>query len=327
MNCFSIPREIIIKQRGFLGNHDDDCDDHINELLVDLPTTEEFNERLQDDDSSALGRFLCVLVLNNERNILRINNAKLWEKNGKKNGMNDKIICAADGGKDLIAFASNGQRQFPDFCIGDFDSTAEDYENGVCENIKQSEDQDTTDMQKSIRFICREYRCREHSKSSTDVVILGAMGGRMDHEFANVAAIMEEKTYQDERVVFYDDDEFIGSDERMKLRPKFVCYDVLKTDCDDDDDDDHCGVQISFPISKGKTVIKFNQSSQSCGLFPFLGSTKVSTKGFKWDLFEQDLVMNSKISSSNVVEVDEGIGHAFVHVESDRDIWFTARIK
>ncbi len=85
------------------------------------------------------------------------------------------IICA-DGGYDSV------RRHYvnPDLLIGDFDSVLGELPAGV-ETIRLDAEKDDTDMMAAIRIaLQRGYR---------DFVLLGGLGGRIDHSFANFCAL------------------------------------------------------------------------------------------------------------------------------------------
>lgn len=88
---------------------------------------------------------------------------------------NSFVICA-DGGLDL-AIQKNIT---PDLIIGDFDSIQSELPESI-ETIRLQIEKDDTDMMAAIRVgLKRGFR---------DFVLLGAIGGRFDHSFANVCAL------------------------------------------------------------------------------------------------------------------------------------------
>ena len=88
---------------------------------------------------------------------------------------NSFVICA-DGGLDLAL----RQNITPNLIIGDFDSVKNQLPNNI-ETIRLQTEKDDTDMMAAIRIaIKRGYR---------DFILLGALGGRFDHSFANLCAM------------------------------------------------------------------------------------------------------------------------------------------
>jgi thiamine pyrophosphokinase len=185
------------------------------------------------------------------------------------------------------------------------------------ELIDLSRDQDTNDMEKCLNFILERGKYSYRDPVVSDVVIFNAMGGRFDHEFANISAILKAPGL-------------------LKGGPSYVCYDAYDNGAKEEE---KLGIQISFPIRRGYTVLKFKVPAKSLGIFPFNGKTKVWTSGLKWNLEnnkEEDnaknyeyFEMGRKISSSNetTFEDESRTKVTDVHVRCDKDVWFTARIQ
>ena len=76
---------------------------------------------------------------------------------------------------------------------------------------------------------------------------------------------------------------------------------------------------IAFVVQEGETRITFPKSllGTYCGYFPFLGKTKVSTRGLKYDTTDLDFEFGNFVSSSN--EVDQ----AEVFIETSAALLFT----
>lgn len=98
--------------------------------------------------------------------------ASLYIKNNKF----DKII-AVDGG---LSFA-NRMELIPDYIVGDFDTVPEfvlEQYNGKSEIIRFNPEKDNTDSDLAIRLAC--------DIASSEIVIIGATGRRIDHTIANI---------------------------------------------------------------------------------------------------------------------------------------------
>jgi len=185
------------------------------------------------------------------------------------------------------------------------------------ELIDLSRDQDTNDMEKCLNFILERGKYSYRDPVVSDVVIFNAMGGRFDHEFANISAILKAPGL-------------------LKGGPSYVCYDAYDNGAKEEE---KFGIQISFPIRRGYTVLKFKVPAKSLGIFPFNGKTKVWTSGLKWNLGNNKkednaknyeyFEMGRKISSSNetTFEDESRTKVTDVHVRCDKDVWFTARIQ
>lgn len=106
-------------------------------------------------------------------------------------------IIAADGGQ-------NRAREFglqPDCVIGDFDSTTLD-EDFDCIYITYPAEKDLTDTEAALTHAL-EKGCR-------NVILLGGMGGRLDHTMGNISLL--DKYYSS-----FDHMEFIDGKNRMEL--------------------------------------------------------------------------------------------------------------
>ena len=85
----------------------------------------------------------------------------------------DFIICA-DGGYDIAA----AEGIAPDIVIGDMDSSVCEYPEDTIVAPTEKDDTDT--------ILCIDYGV---SKGYTDFVIVGGIGGRLDHTFANLQTL------------------------------------------------------------------------------------------------------------------------------------------
>jgi len=89
----------------------------------------------------------------------------------------DLIICA-DGGANMAT--SHGWH--PDVLVGDMDSVAPailaDLESSGCKVMRHSPRKDETDLELALMEAVE--------RGATDIVVLGAIGGRVDHTIANV---------------------------------------------------------------------------------------------------------------------------------------------
>lgn len=106
-------------------------------------------------------------------------------------------IIAADGGQ-------NRAREFglqPDCVIGDFDSTTLD-EDFDCIYITYPAEKDLTDTEAALTHAL-EKGCR-------NIILLGGMGGRLDHTMGNIGLL--DKYYRS-----FDHMEFIDGKNRMEL--------------------------------------------------------------------------------------------------------------
>ena len=94
------------------------------------------------------------------------------------------LKVAADGGADRIPAELR-----PDVLVGDMDSCSDETEARLRDagvEVRRVACQDTTDLQKCLRFV----RDTVRRPSATTVVLLGATGGRIDHEMAAFHAML-----------------------------------------------------------------------------------------------------------------------------------------
>ena len=88
---------------------------------------------------------------------------------------NDYVICADRG----YYFAKNAGIT-PDIVVGDFDSYSDEISDD-CEVVTLNPVKDDTDTIHSIDIAIE--------KGYRDIIIIGAIGGRIDHSFANISAL------------------------------------------------------------------------------------------------------------------------------------------
>ncbi len=124
----------------------------------------------------------------------------------------DAPLLCADGGADLCKRAA----VVPDFIIGDMDSLKDDTrqwlrEAGVEEKVYPAE-KDYSDTQLALEALTE--------KGVEEFVVIGALGGRMDHELANMMLLLTEGQ-KGRSVVFWDDGNrlrYVGEGEHRLLR-------------------------------------------------------------------------------------------------------------
>uniref|UniRef100_A0A0D9YJL6 thiamine diphosphokinase n=1 Tax=Oryza glumipatula TaxID=40148 RepID=A0A0D9YJL6_9ORYZ len=161
------------------------------------------------------------------------------------------------------------QRYKPDVIKGDMDSirpeVKEYYSNLGAEIVDESHDQDTTDLHKCVSFITRNPPGSE--ESNLYILVLGALGGRFDHEMGNINVLYR---FSNIRIVLLSDDCSIF------LLPKTHSHEI------------HIERSIEGP---------------HCGLIP-MGSPSASTTttGLRWNLDNTSMSYGGLISTSNIVE-------------------------
>lgn len=105
------------------------------------------------------------------------------------------LICA-DAGADLCRTAG----VVPDYIIGDMDSIKEETAQWLRElNVKKAvypAEKDYSDTQIALEFI--------YEAGAEEIIVIGALGGRMDHELANMMLLLTEGR-KGRSLVFWDD--------------------------------------------------------------------------------------------------------------------------
>lgn len=164
-------------------------------------------------------------------------------------GKNDLIICA-DGGYDFAL----SEDILPDLVIGDFDSS--NYNTAISENteiIRANPEKDDTDT-----FLCLKYGI---GKGFEDFLIIGGLGGRLDHTFANLQTMSYAINHK----------KSIG---------------ILD------------GNNMAFMIGVGKIEIE-RMEGYKISLFSFTNQCKVTIEGVKYPLNNYLMKNNFPIGTSN----------------------------
>eukprot|EP00277_Geminigera_cryophila_P017218 CAMPEP_0179439846 /NCGR_PEP_ID=MMETSP0799-20121207/23462_1 /TAXON_ID=46947 /ORGANISM="Geminigera cryophila, Strain CCMP2564" /LENGTH=306 /DNA_ID=CAMNT_0021222637 /DNA_START=177 /DNA_END=1094 /DNA_ORIENTATION=+ len=180
---------------------------------------------------------------------------------------NATIRVCADGAINRLyaTFDSEEERArfIPEYVRGDLDSVEQkvlDYYAGHGTLIIKDTDQDTTDLEKCILLILDN----STAYPQRQVVVLGAFGGRLDHEFSHYHVLFK-----------------YGGIKLVLLTPG----------------------RAAFVLVQGRHVIQAKGLGRSCGLIPLAGpARRVWTTGLEWNLDGQEasaLSFGTFISTSN----------------------------
>ncbi|KAG0476876.1 hypothetical protein HPP92_013717 [Vanilla planifolia] len=159
-------------------------------------------------------------------------------------------------------------RYKPDVIKGDMDSIRPDvkdyYSDLGVQLLDESHDQETTDLHKCIAYVCDFPPILD--KSNLRVLVVGALGGRFDHEIGNINVLYR---FSSMRIILLSDDCLIY------LLPKTHAHEI------------HIQPSVEGP---------------HCGLIP-VGSPSASTTtaGLQWDLTETGMQFGGLVSTSNIV--------------------------
>ncbi|KAM3403698.1 hypothetical protein ACQJBY_007057 [Aegilops geniculata] len=163
-------------------------------------------------------------------------------------------------------------RYKPDVIKGDMDSVRpevkEYYSNLGTKIADQSHDQDTTDLHKCVAFITDNSPGSD--KSNLCILVLGALGGRFDHEMGNINVL---HLFPNIKIVLLSDDCLIF------LLPRTHTHSI------------HIERSVEGP---------------HCGLIPVgTPSTSTTTTGLRWNLDNTHMSFGGLISTSNIVDEDQ----------------------
>ncbi len=186
----------------------------------------------------------------------------------KAESLKRDVLIAVDG-------AANSAKNLgltPNIICGDYDSVSleaatEDFPNA---EFIPTPDQNYADLEKAILLAME--------RGATEIVVLGASGGRLDHTLGNLAVMQRYSSAV--KLVFLDD---FGSCHSLSTPQTF-----------------------RFHVDLGDTV----------SLVAFQPNSIVSIKGVKWELKDYPLPVGtqgvSNLAASNIIEVSVANGAVFV---------------
>lgn len=160
----------------------------------------------------------------------------------------------------------------PDVIKGDLDSirpeVKEFYQELGTRVVDESHDQDTTDMHKCVLYILSDQMLNA-DKPDLKILVVGALGGRLDHEFGNLNVL---QTFSTTKIILLNDE------------------------------------NMTYLLSKEfahKIYINSSIQVPYCGLVP-LGapSASTTTTGLKWNLEKTPMEFGGLISVCNRPESD-----------------------
>jgi thiamine pyrophosphokinase len=190
----------------------------------------------------------------------------------------DDLVIAADGGsRHCLAVGI-----LPDILIGDLDSTAEILVNqwrasGV-EIIRHPQDKDQTDLELAM--------LAAQSRGVTEIVVYGAVGGRLDMTFGNLLLLAHPDLSTPVTLI--------------------------------------CGNEEVHLLHSGETLTLQGNPGEIVSLLPLhSGASVVTTQGLQYPLSQEDLVFgytrgisNCLVNSRGTIHLDEGL-LAVIHIREE----------
>eukprot|EP01052_Picozoa_sp_SAG31_P020204 SAG31_NODE_1509_length_8062_cov_6.974884_7_plen_329_part_00 len=178
------------------------------------------------------------------------------------------LRVVADGGANRLSVAAPDL--VPDVVVGDLDSANPDtiarYARAGCEVLDQSNDQDTTDLEKALTIV--RNRFGSDSSKRGRVYVLGqcvGVDGRLDHYFATLNAMFK---FQDLQIIV------VGADSALSLLP-----------------------ESAAPTTHILTAVV----GCHCGLVPIGRPCRaVSTNGLEWNMEKAPMEYGGLISCCNI---------------------------
>lgn len=182
------------------------------------------------------------------------------------------IVCADAGADRLLALETDSSVpiRLPDVIIGDLDSISKEAEQhyrhkGV--SIEKDPDQYSTDFTKALKWIRKQIDIQGRFKA-LDVVVLSGLGGRVDQGFSQIHHL-----YMAE-----------SNDQLLRGRIYLVSEQSL-----------------TFILDAGENeiLIEPNTFEENVGIIPVMGPTRISIKGFEWDVEDWLTEFGGQVSTSN----------------------------
>ncbi|KAJ2047593.1 thiamine pyrophosphokinase [Coemansia sp. RSA 455] len=186
----------------------------------------------------------------------------------------DHRICVDGGGNRLYNLGKKIgtlSTYIPDVIVGDLDSLLESpraYYEQQGTSVQQISDQDSTDFMKSLRYLDTVRRAGKPTEDCI-VVVLGGLGGRLDH-ILHTLKVMFNNHLKRQMVIVSDEN-------------------------------------LTFVLPKGVNKILVNKQvdGSTCGILPLMGEAALTTKGLRWNLDHYPSTFEGLMSTSNIIDDPE----------------------
>lgn len=207
----------------------------------------------------------------------------------------DYVVCADGAANRLLylvqRYLAGWENYLPNAIVGDLDSIDKDirnlYEGTKKVQIVHDPDQYSTDFGKSIKHILE-------STSTSDIVILGALGGRVDQCLG-----LYHELYRETK--------------KLQETDSTVRFWLIQDS------------SLSFLLSPGRNLIKnvgpaAGLYAEMAGILPLYGPASITIEGFEWDVQNWPTEMGSNVSTSNHIRAED------IVVETDHSVLFTVEL-
>ncbi|CAN6625713.1 thiamine pyrophosphokinase [Trichomonascus vanleenenianus] len=226
------------------------------------------------------GECSALVILNQP-----ISNASLFYK-----AWDHSIVrSCADGAADqLFRFFKEDEdlrrKHLPDFIAGDMDSLSietKSYYEALGVPVIKDPDQYSTDFMKVTSILKEQY------PEIKDLLVLGAMGGRVDQSFSSIHQL-------------------------FLLQPALERPVYLLSD-----------ESVTFLLEKGTSLIRtpLKHLGKTCGILPIVGTAHITIRGMEWDVTDWETNYGTKVSTSNHLIQDT------VEITTDVPVLFTAELR
>jgi thiamine pyrophosphokinase len=174
---------------------------------------------------------------------------------------------------------------------GDLDSlsdAAKAWAESFGAKVERDPAEDTTDFTKCINYISKDYKVNRPAQGAPDILAFGGLGGRVDQAISVLHHLYVSPS------VYPKGQIYLTTTSSISFLLKTGTHRIIVRD---PEAPDVLGVHI--------------------GILPLNGSSKITTKGLRWDVEDWETSMTTKMSTSNMVREEE------VEVKTEGDVLFT----
>jgi len=194
------------------------------------------------------------------------------------------VVCADGGANRLFDLSQDSNGEFSrvrvNAIVGDLDSLRPEVEEHFRQQgvlVEKDGDQYATDFKKGLKWIRQhneQQYVSEAEASVMDVVAIGGLGGRVDQGFSQIHHL------------------YLAQSDPQLLRGRLYLLSEQS---------------LSFVLDPGCNIIHVEENTfnENIGIIPILGMSKISTKGFEWDVEDWKTEFGGQISTSNHIRSEK----------------------